>query len=324
MTQLAAAPAADPPRAGVREIGLWAAAAIVIVGAHVAFVYAVQSFSLANMADGGPPPAVAIELSPMMVAPAVRVDSAADVVTPEPPNQIEEAVAELKPVVEPEPGKPELVTEKREAAQLDKTAPIETAAAEQPDQSPPLDEVVPDIVPTIAPDVVIPLQTRPVETKPTEDKPVEDKPIEKAKKAAEKPKPKAKKEKKEKAAPAKAVVTASVDQKAAAKASAPKASQSSGSSVNASKWNSQLIGWINRHKRYPSAARSRRAVGTANVTFVVSASGKVTSVRLTRSSGDADLDRAALGILQGATVPAPPPEKAGTAVVAPLMFTLRN
>ncbi|ESX87796.1 energy transducer TonB [Mesorhizobium sp. LSHC412B00] len=319
MTQLAAAPAADPPRAGVREIGLWAAAAIVIVGAHVAFVYAVQSFSLANMADGGPPPAVAIELSPMMVAPAVRVDSAADVVTPEPPNQIEEAVAELKPVVEPEPGKPEPVTEKREAAQLDKTAPIETAAAEQPDQSPPLDEVVPDIVPTIAPDVVIPLP----QTKPAETKPVEAKPIEKAKKAAEKPKPKPK-EKKEKAAPAKAVVTASVDQKAAAKASAPKASQSRGSSVSASKWNSQLIGWINRHKRYPSAARSRRAVGTANVTFVVSASGKVTSVRLTRSSGDADLDRAALGILQGATVPAPPPEKAGTAVVAPLMFTLRN
>ncbi|MER8987257.1 energy transducer TonB [Mesorhizobium sp. M0843] len=317
MTQLAAAaPAA--PRAGVREIGLWAAAAIVIVGAHVAIVYAVQSFSLANMADGGPPPAVAIELSPMMVAPAVQEDSMADVVTPEPPNQIEEAVAELKPVVEPEPGQPEPVTEKTEAVQP--AAPIETAAAEQPDQSPPLDEVVPDIVPTIAPDVVIP----PPQTKPVETTPVETKPIEKAKKAAEKPKPKAKKEKKEKAAPAKAVVTASVDQKAVAKASAPKASQSSGSSVSASKWNSQLIGWINRHKRYPSAARSRRAVGTANVTFVVSASGKVTSVRLTRSSGDADLDRAALGILQGATVPAPPAEKAGTAVVAPLMFTLRN
>ncbi|ESY18058.1 MULTISPECIES: energy transducer TonB [unclassified Mesorhizobium] len=318
MTQLAAAvPTADPPGAGAREIGLWAAAAIVIVGAHVAIAYAVQSFSLANMADGGPPPAVAIELSPMMVAPAVRVDSAADVVTPEPPNQIEEAGAELKPVVEPEPGQPEPVTEKTEAVQP--AAPIETAAAEQPDQAPPLDEVVPDIVPTIAPDVVIPLP----QTKPAETKPVEAKPIEKPKKAAEKPKPKPK-EKKEKAAPAKAVVTASVDQKAAAKASAPKASQSRGSSVSASKWNSQLIGWINRHKRYPSAARSRRAVGTANVTFVVSASGKVTSVRLTRSSGDADLDRAALGILQGATVPAPPPEKAGTAVVAPLMFTLRN
>jgi protein TonB len=315
MTHLAAAvPMADPPRTGAREIGLWVAAAILIVGAHVAIAYAVQSFSLANEMDGGSPPAVAIELSPMMVAPAVPEDSAADVVTPEPANQVEETVADAKPVVEPDVDKPDPVTEETEAVQPDETAPIETAVAEQPDQPPPLDEVVPDIVPTVAPDVVIPLP---------QAKPVEDKPVEKAKKAVEKPKPRPMKEKKEKAAPAKVVVTASVDAKAAAKASAPKASQSSGSSVSASKWNSQLIGWINRHKRYPSAARSRRAVGTANVTFVVSASGKVTSARLTRSSGDADLDRAALSILQGATVPAPPPEKAGTAVVAPLMFTLR-
>ena len=314
MTHLAAAvPMADSPRTGAREIGLWTVAAILIVGAHVAIASAVQSFSLANEMDGGPPPAVAIELSPLMVAPAVQEDSAADVVTPEPPNQIEETVTELKPVVEPEPDHPEPVTEKAEEVQPDETTPVETAAAEQPDQ-PPLDEVVPDIVPAIAPDVVVPLP---------QAKPVEDKPVEKAKKAVEKPKPRPKKEKKEKAAPPKAVVTASVDAKAAAKASAPKASQSSGSSVSPAKWNSQLIGWINRHKRYPSAARSRKAEGTANVTFVVSSSGKVTSARLTRSSGDADLDRAALSVLQGATVPAPPPEKAGTSVVAPFAFTLR-
>ncbi|WP_192254839.1 energy transducer TonB family protein [Mesorhizobium caraganae] len=315
MTHLAAAvPMADPPRTGAREIRLWVAAAILTVGAHVAIAYAVQNFSLANEMDGGSPPAVAIELSPMMVAPAVPEDTMADVVTPEPTNQVEETVADARPVVEPDVDKPEPVADEAEAVQPDETAPVETAAAEQPDQAPPLDEVVPDIVPTVAPDVVIPLP---------QAKLVEDKPVEKAKKTVEKPKPRPKKEKKEKAAPAKAVVTASVDAKVGAQASAPKASQSRGSSVSASKWNSQLIGWINRNKRYPRAARSRRAVGTANVTFVVSASGKVTSVRLTRSSGDADLDRAALSILQGATVPAPPPEKVGTAVVAPLMFTLR-
>lgn len=312
MTHLAAAvPMADSPRTGVREIGLWTVAAVLIVGAHVAIAYAVQSFSLANEIDGGPPPAVAIELSPMMVAPAVPEDSVPDVVTPDQPTLIEET--ELKPVLEPEPDQPEPVTEEAEQVQPDEPAPVETAAAEQPDQSP-LDEVVPDIVPAVAPDVVIPLP---------QAKPVEDKPVEKAKQAVEKPKPRPKKEKKEKAAPAKSVVTASVDAKAAAKASAPKASQSSGSSVSPAKWNSQLIGWINRHKRYPSAARSRKAEGTANVTFVVSSSGKVTSARLTRSSGDADLDRAALSVLQGATVPAPPPEKAGTSVVAPFAFTLR-
>ena len=103
MTHLAAAvPMADPPRTGAREIGLWTAAAILIVGAHVAIAYAVQNFSLANEMDGGPPPAVAIELSPMMVAPAVPEDTMADVVTPEPTNQVEETVADARPVVEPD------------------------------------------------------------------------------------------------------------------------------------------------------------------------------------------------------------------------------
>lgn len=316
MTHLAAAvPMADPPRIGAREIGLWTVAAVLIVGAHVAIAYAVQSFSLANAMDGGPPPAVAIELSPMMVAPAVPEDTMADVVKPEPTNQVEETVADAKPVVEPEVDKPEPVTEEREAVQPDETAPIETAAAEQPDQPPPLDEMVPDIVPAIAPDVVIPLP---------QAKPVEDKPVEKAKKTVEKPKPKPKKEKKEKVAPVKAVVTASVDEKAAAKASAPNASQSSARSGNSNRWKSQLGAWIKRRTHYPPGARPRRAVGTARVAFVLNASGKVTSARLAASSGDADLDRAALSALQGATAPTPPADQVGTSIVAPLVFTLRD
>lgn len=312
MTHLAAAvPMADLPRTGAREIGLWTAAAILIVGAHVAIAYAVQSFSLANEMDGGPPPAVAIELSPMMVTPAVPEDTMADVVTPEPTNQVEETVADAKPVVEPEVDKLEPVAEEPEAVQPDETAPTETAAADQP----PLDEVVPDIVPAVAPDVVIPLP---------QAKPVEDKPVEKATKAVEKPKPRPKKEKKEKAAPAKAVVTASVDAKAGAKASAPKASQSSARSGNSNRWKSQLGAWIKRRTHYPSAARPRRAIGTARVAFVLNASGKVTSARLAGSSGDADLDRAALGALQGATAPTPPADQVGTSIVAPLVFTLRD
>ncbi|TRC85226.1 energy transducer TonB [Mesorhizobium sp. WSM4303] len=315
MTHLAAAvPMADPPRTGAREIGLWVAAAILIVGAHVAIAYAVQSFSLANEMDGGPPPVVAIELLPMMVAPAVPEDTMADVVTPEPTNQVEETVADAKPVVEPDVDKPEPVTEEAEEVQPNETTPVETAA-EQPDQPPPLDEVVPDIVPTVAPELVIPLP---------QAKPVEDKAVEKAKKVVEKPKPKPKKEKKEKAAPAKAVVTASVDAKPAAKASAPRTSQSSARSGNSNRWKSQLGAWIKRRTHYPSAARPRRAVGTARVVFVLNASGRVTSARLAGSSGDADLDRAALSALQGATAPTPPADQVGTSIVAPLVFTLRD
>ncbi|WP_292541791.1 energy transducer TonB [Mesorhizobium sp.] len=46
---------------------------------------------------------------------------------------------------------------------------------------------------------------------------------------------------------------------------------------------------------------------------------------MARSSGDADLDRAALGALQGASVPAPPPELGARVTrTAPFVFSLRN
>ncbi|MGX5850538.1 TonB family protein [Mesorhizobium sp. PL10] len=323
MTYLAAAVTmADPPRTGAREIGLWTVAAILIVGAHVAIAYAVQSFTLANEMDGGPPPAMAIELSPL--APAVQEDSVPDVATPEPPNQVEETEADIepapKPVVEPAPeaeaDQAEPVAEKPETVPPDVTAPAEmTEQLEQP----PLDEVVPEIVQTVAPDVIIPLP----QPKPKEDNPVEERTAGMAKKPVEKPGQRPEKDKKEKAARTKALMTASVDAKPAAKASTPKASQSSSRSGDADRWNASLRSWIQRRTHYPNAARPRRAKGTVNVSFVVNASGRVTSAWLARSSGDPDLDRAALSVLQGATVPTPPPEKVG-AVVAPIVFSLRD
>jgi len=61
------------------------------------------------------------------------------------------------------------------------------------------------------------------------------------------------------------------------------------------------------------------------VTFTVDSSGRVVTARLARSSGDDDLDRAALGALQGASVPAPPPELGARVTrTAPFVFSLRN
>jgi len=163
-------------------------------------------------------------------------------------------------------------------------------------------------------------QPKPVET-PAEPKVI--KPVEgKAKKPVDKPKPKPKKER---PAPAKTAMAASVDAKPAPRAAAPKSAEGAVRSGDSSKWNSKLRGWIIRHTRYPSAARSRRAEGTPSVTFTVDSSGKVVSARLARSSGDADLDRAALGALQGASVPAPPSELGARVTrTAPFVFSLRN
>ncbi|TPM91323.1 energy transducer TonB [Mesorhizobium sp. B2-1-3A] len=313
MTQSAALPTMQLSRFGWRDLGLWAGAATLILGAHVAVAYAVQTFSMVNEADGGPPPAQVIEMAPMTVMPAVEEEVAAlDAVMPD------QSEPTPTPTTEPTPEqveKAEPVTEQPEAVAPDETEPTQTEKTEQVDQ-PPLDEVVPDIVEAVAPDVVIPLpQAKPVET-PKQKKPVEAK----AKKPVDKPKPK-----KEKTAPPKTVTAASADAKPAAKTAAPKSAEATGRSGDSSKWDSKLRSWINRHTRYPSAARARRVEGSAYVTFTVDSSGRVLAARLTRSSGNADLDRAALSVLQGATVPAPPPELGGRqSRTAPFVFNLRN
>jgi protein TonB len=60
------------PRCGPREAGLWASAAAIVLAAHVAVAYAVQNLSFAETQDGGPPPALAVEMAPLVIAPACR------------------------------------------------------------------------------------------------------------------------------------------------------------------------------------------------------------------------------------------------------------
>ena len=316
MTQTIAA-LSSQSRFGMREAGLWTSAAAIILAAHVAVAYAVQHLSFTDMTDGGPPPALTVDMAPLVSAPPVPEEAAMlDTISPIPPNAVEETPVDPKPVTDPPP---DPVADEAEPVTDPPVDPDTAEQAEPTEQTlalseqQPLDEVVPDPVEAISPDVVVPLpEARPVEKV--------EKPVEVKKKPVEKPKPRPKKEK----APApKASMTASIDAKAEAKAAAPKSTGASRSG-DSSRWNSSLAAWIKRHTRYPNAARSRRAEGTANVTFVVDASGSVSSVRLARSSGDSDLDRAAVSALQGATVPAPPPEKAGTRVTAPLYFNLQD
>ncbi|BAV48697.1 TonB family protein [Mesorhizobium loti] len=316
MRQSAALPTMQLSRFGWRDLGLWTGAAVLVLGAHVAVAYAVQSFSPIEM-DGGPPPAPVIEMAPMVVTPAVPVQAAMlDAAMPDQTKPVEETekVTEAEPEKVAEQAEP--TVEQPETVPPDKTEQTETAEAEPVDQPPP-DAVIPDIAEAVTPEVVVPLpQPKPVE-EPKEKKPVQAK----AKKPVEKPKPRPKKEEAE---PAKTVATASAETKPAARAAAPK-SAAGVSGVSPAKWESRLTAWINRHKRYPSAAKSRGAQGNVNVTFTVDASGRVMSARVARSSGDPDLDRAALAVLQGATVPAPPPRLgARVSRTAPFVFNLRN
>ncbi|MDQ8700604.1 energy transducer TonB [Hyphomicrobium sp. LHD-15] len=72
-------------------------------------------------------------------------------------------------------------------------------------------------------------------------------------------------------------------------------------------WQKAVALHLNKHKKYPSDARSRGEQGVALVSYSIDRSGKVVAARLDRSSGSALLDQAALDALNSASpFPAPP------------------
>ena len=89
-------------------------------------------------------------------------------------------------------------------------------------------------------------------------------------------------------------------------------------------WKDRLAAHLERRKRYPSAARSRKAEGTAQVRFTVDGGGSVLSAALVRSSGDAALDAEAVALLQRASPLPKPPDGTTHTVTAPINFTIRD
>ena len=77
--------------------------------------------------------------------------------------------------------------------------------------------------------------------------------------------------------------------------------------ADASTYRGQVIAHLTRFKRYPESAMSRGAEGVPTVAFSLDASGGVTQVSLTRSSGQGDIDAEAIAMVRRA-VPFPPPQ----------------
>ncbi|MGV8842244.1 MAG: energy transducer TonB family protein [Pseudomonas sp.] len=114
----------------------------------------------------------------------------------------------------------------------------------------------------------------------------------------------------------------------AAAPAAPQLSSVSGPSKAEVSWQSRLLSHLGRYKRYPNAARRRGAEGTSLVRFSLDGAGKVLSVSLAKSSGNAALDRATLAMIRRAQpLPAPPAEllKGGSLeVIAPFVYALER
>ncbi|WP_255265450.1 energy transducer TonB family protein [Sphingobium chlorophenolicum] len=91
-------------------------------------------------------------------------------------------------------------------------------------------------------------------------------------------------------------------------------------------WQGLVLGALNKVKRYPFAAQSRRQQGVPYIRFVMDRNGRVVSSRLERSSGFAMLDNEAVNLPRRAQpLPKPPADVTGDTIelVVPVEFYLR-
>jgi protein TonB len=91
-------------------------------------------------------------------------------------------------------------------------------------------------------------------------------------------------------------------------------------------WRGQISGLLERNKRYPSSAQSRRERGVVQLFFSLDRKGQVVASRIVKGSGSPALDQEALALVQRAQpFPAPPLELVGEHIdlTVPIRFDLR-
>ena len=275
-------------RGGVSELALWAGASILVLSLHVGAAIWLLREPEMIAADNAPPAAIMIELAETPEA----IETEENEITPDEVMLDASAAAEKveEPVDEPEV--------EQEVVQ-DEPEPVEEEQQEELTQ---LDKV----------EVPLPV----AKPKPPEPK----KEIVKTKEQKKQPV----KQRQQEQASSKQVVKA---QAQAAQTNRNAARQSASglfaSSMTPARWQSRLMAHLERRKKYPSGAKSRREEGVVYVRFRIDDTGKVLSASLARSSGWPELDNEVLSLVQRASpVPAPPPDVNKT-ITAPVKFSRR-
>lgn len=273
-----------------KDMTRWLGAGAFVLMAHAAGAYALHASVPEMVPDGEPPAAIMMELDPVPQAPEVEEDSVApsaeasqnpdeaEVEPDEPVEQVEEVTPE-EPVEEPQ----------------------EVAEAE------PVEEVTPEVPEAPKPEVVLPKKVeQPKKVEKKEPKPEKPK---------EKPKPKEKAKKTQKAEQTQAASAPQINAQNSSRVAANANRQSSASAgVSSAKWQSKVQAHLERKKR--SAQRKLRGEkGIVQIAFVIDATGNVLSARIAGSSGNPQIDQAALGAVKAASpVPAPPPAMAAARI----------
>jgi protein TonB len=91
-------------------------------------------------------------------------------------------------------------------------------------------------------------------------------------------------------------------------------------------WKRRLALHLQRNKRYPPEAQTKREHGVVKVTFVVDRQGHIMSSTIAKSSGSDALDRETLALLQRAQpLPTPPSDVSGSqfGFSVPILFELK-
>lgn len=272
---------------GRAEMALWACAGLMVVSIHVGTALWLLRDAAMAAADDMPPAAIMIELAEM---PEAQVTEENEI---SPDQQTADASAPAEKVEEPVEEEPE--------------QPEETA-----EQEPVEDEAAEEVVRLDKVEVPLP-SARP-------------KPPEPEKKVVRKEEPKrkpVKQRQQEQAASRQANQAQAQVTQSSRNAARQSASGLFSSSVSPARWQSRLMAHLERRKRYPAGAKSRREEGVVYVRFRIDETGKVLSASLARSSGYPELDSEVLSLVQRASpVPAPPPDVNRT-ITAPVKFSRR-
>ena len=262
----------------------WVGAAVAVAVVQGGIAYAVLNWPRAAESAGEPAGAIMIDIAPVISAPDVSPQELA--VGPEQAAS-EESIANISDDVAEELLEMEdmPVARPQPIEDIPKLAELQHAEAVLPQQ----------------------IEDKPL---PKEEEPEVEKLVEQKK---------AKKPPRKQSVASQAMAPRAVkDAKKSRTNAAPRAGTSS--SMSAATWRGRLVAHLNRHKRHPGGG----ARGTASISFTINRSGAVTGVRLTRSSGNAALDRAAVALARRASpVPAPPSSVSGGSVTVnvPIRFT---
>ena len=92
-------------------------------------------------------------------------------------------------------------------------------------------------------------------------------------------------------------------------------------------WEAQLVGWLERYKRYPRLAQEQHQEGVVSLRLTMDRVGHVLAAQIDKGSGFALLDEEVSALIQRAQpLPAPPPEvpAATLTLTLPVQFSLRG